>query len=881
MGSTTDINAVHVLFLAEPQMAADQRDGTYLANVAANSRYYMWQGDQQLVPTGMDGDPEGFARGLRTALPGVNTLRLSFNDFAFNDDGSLHPQYERFLTAAVAQGFRLIFTYTDGETQNPAAGLDEATLYALFEGPVQDRMLRAWGRMLDWLDDHAAVKARVWGYELANEPAGYMDAVIAAPRGTKTAVEARFVDLFARNMAEAAALIDSRAEGRILVPGWGYSGRFDVFAEHDVGARSALQYLRTQVGEDLVWAAHLYPGWHTGPAITDPAALATAYAAAFAPLGRDAILLTETNLDGARINDFSVAPNEVTAFARTLEWFAERGIGITWFAAAEAGASNLVVVDPGVNLRMLHQHSYAFALNAFSLGDNPAAHGGAQTVWATPFAAKLRNEAYEADARAGQAFDTPRRAATGFGHGGDDRVIGHAEANNFLYGGMGDDSLQGAGFEDFLFGQFGNDTLDGGSGNDLLFGGHGNDLIRGGSGNDTLEGGRGADRFNASLGNDLITDFTPAEGDRLFLGHGYDRWAQLSARISFAAINGAGENDVVIRHADGTRTVLLDARASFDAGSVDFGDRADRVDGTVRADLLDSGYQDFGGQTFEGGARRIDGRDGNDTIVSGALSDTLFGGAGNDRLVAGAGADHLHGGAGNDVLIGGGGRNRLWGEAGHDRLEGGAGGDRLAGGTGRDTLSGGAGNDRLQGDADKDRLSGGTGRDWLSGGAGNDRLSGGAGNDTLSGGGGNDRLFGDAGADRLSGGAGNDRLVGGAGRDTLRGEGGNDTLISGRDRSDLRGDAGRDVLVADLAQSGHRLTGGSGADTFVFKGFATRPDTRSVIEDFNDRVDRVKIGARLVDLDDLPRGMAGWNTRDGFVLKFGTGDTILFDDFWL
>ena len=92
MSATTGINAVHILFTAEPQMAADQAAGTYAGNLASDSRYYMWQGDHQIIPTGMDGDPEGFARALRTALPQVNTLRLSFNEFAFNEDGSLHPQ---------------------------------------------------------------------------------------------------------------------------------------------------------------------------------------------------------------------------------------------------------------------------------------------------------------------------------------------------------------------------------------------------------------------------------------------------------------------------------------------------------------------------------------------------------------------------------------------------------------------------------------------------------------------------------------------------------------------------------------------------------------------------------------------------------------------
>ncbi|THD83114.1 calcium-binding protein [Aliigemmobacter aestuarii] len=882
MSVTTQINAVHVLFLAEPQIALDQAAGTYDANLAANSRHYMWQGTQQLIPTGMDGDPEGFARGLRIALPQVNTLRLSFNDFAFDENGALHPLYERFIAAAVQQGFKLIFAYTDGGLQELGrSGMTEDQLYAALDGEAHDRMMRSWDKMMDWLDTHAGIKSQVWGYELANEPAAYQNAVVMAPRGMKEAAEARFVDLFARHMAEAARFVDARAEGKILIPGWGYSARFEELAEHAVGTRSALQYLRAAAGEDLVWAAHLYPGWHTGPDITDPAALIRAYEDAFSVLGSDDILLTETNLAGALINDFSHPTSEVTAFARTLEWFATRGIGVTWFSAAEAGASNLVVIDPGTNLRLLHQHSYAFALNAFSLGGEAAAHAGDETVWARTFTARLRNEAYEADWKAGQYFDIPRLVGTAFGQGGNDRLIGNAGANNFLYGGSGQDRLTGAGYEDFLFGQWGDDALAGGGNRDLLFGGTGNDLLRGGAGDDTLEGGAGMDRFDAAQGSDLITDLKTGQGDRVYLGRGYDSWTDIAARLRFDAVNGAAVDDVVIRHADGSRTVILDARATFGAASVEFTGRAGWVQGTSASERIAAGFEDFSGMRFEGQARRIEGLGGNDTIESGLRSDTLSGDSGDDRLVAGGGATHLLGGAGRDLLIGGAGNNRMDGGSGADRLNGSGGTDRLYGGAGNDRLYGQNGDDRLNGGTGRDLLSGGAGRDTLDGGGDHDRLLGGEGGDRLSGGNGNDLLQAGSGRDRLSGGAGNDRLLAGPGADTLMGDGGQDRLVSALDRTMMAGGAGRDTLVADLSRAGHVLTGGADRDTFVFKGFGTRSDTRSVIEDFNQMQDRLIIGGRTIDLDDLPRGMTGQNGRDGFVLTFGTGDKILFDDFWL
>lgn len=64
----------------------------------------------------------------------------------------------------------------------------------------------------------------------------------------------------------------------------------------------------------------------------------------------------------------------------------------------------------------------------------------------------------------------------------------------------------------------GNDRLIGGVGDDLLIGGNGRDVLAGGRGDDDLVGGRGADRFFVGQGKDTISDFHPAEGDRLDFG---------------------------------------------------------------------------------------------------------------------------------------------------------------------------------------------------------------------------------------------------------------------------------------------------------------------------------------------------------------------------
>ncbi|MDZ4094798.1 MAG: cellulase family glycosylhydrolase, partial [Paracoccaceae bacterium] len=263
MSGTSGINAIHILFFAEPQAALDQVNGSYAENLAQNANYYNWQGNQQLIPMGMDGDPEVFAAALHSALPGVNTLRLSFSAHSFDGIGALHPQYERFLVAATAQGFKLILTYHDGEAQQLGQDgtLSPDEIHATLSGTVKDRMLASWGQMMGWLDGHTAVRDAVYGYELVNEPAAYERGVVLTQSGFKADAEQRFVELYARHMAEVAALIEARDDANILVGGWGFSGRFQELADNSVGGQSALDYLRGQIGDNLIWSAHLYPGW--------------------------------------------------------------------------------------------------------------------------------------------------------------------------------------------------------------------------------------------------------------------------------------------------------------------------------------------------------------------------------------------------------------------------------------------------------------------------------------------------------------------------------------------------------------------------------------------------------------------------------------------
>ena len=120
-----------------------------------------------------------------------------------------------------------------------------------------------------------------------------------------------------------------------------------------------------------------------------------------------------------------------------------------------------------------------------------------------------------------------------FGNKGLDYLSGGI-GEDTLWGGKNNDSLLGGDDEDILYGNKGNDCLVGNSGDDCLYGGIENDSLLGGEGNDTLAGdknrdiltgGGGEDVFiisentggNSTLQADIITDYDPAQNDKIGL----------------------------------------------------------------------------------------------------------------------------------------------------------------------------------------------------------------------------------------------------------------------------------------------------------------------------------------------------------------------------
>lgn len=651
-----------------------------------------WQSDVQMIPVGMNGNPEGFVASIKAGLPLVNNLRLLFNEFSFNADGSLNPQVERFMAAAAAQGYSLTITYGSGDAQNIGIGsgawaaLTNDAAYKALQANYAD-MSGAWTRMLDWMDKHPAVQSAVYGYDLINESAGYRHS-IKTNGADPSYTMASFVKLYADHMIGLSDLVQARDDVKVLVGGWGYNGDFLTLGNTKIAGVSAVDYIRKGVGADLVWSAHLYPGWVGTSVATSPQQLQTMLDAQYAPVTGDDVLITEINAYGS-VDNTSEAADFTDMYVASYGWFAKNGIGLGWYPGVQTGASSLLSMDVKGNLAYRHQHSFAHAMDAFSVSMAPAGAAAGQVVTARLVTAKLVNEAYHI-AGGEAAIDPLNKAGHGFGFAGNDTLLGTDLSNDFLYGGTGNDSLTGLAGDDFLFGQDGVDRLLGGAGVDYLFGGDGADHLDGGLGKDVLYGGAGDDSYVLASAQDVVVEYAGGGTDTVLT-----TLVSLSLAVGLPTQYGHVEN------------------------------------------LTYTGTAGFAG-TGNGLAN---------VITGAAAADRLFGGAGDDSLLGNGGADALSGGAGNDLLLGGAGADRMDGGIGLDTASyqtaalrvvvdmassglnrGDALGDVLLG---IENLQGSGFNDSLTGNDLANSLYGMAGADRLWGRGGADALYGGAGTDVF------------------------------------------------------------------------------------------------------------------------------------------------------
>ena len=455
-----------------------------------------------------------------------------------------------------------------------------------------------------------------------------------------------------------------------------------------------------------------------------------------------------------------------------------------------------------------------------------------------------------------------------FGDPGNDTIV--AEARASIYGGLGEDLIQGTVEGNLIFGNEGVDTLLGGSQRrDSLYGGKGNDFlgffIAGGGNNLGLPltggfaGNEGSNYLRGDLGNDLVVGIN--QRDSLFGGKGNDT---LRGVASSSYLSGDDDNDILVI----TNTTQTNF---FGTGPLTIGIERTSLIGGAGNDSLYGAIGEFGGgrNFFEGG-------DGNDTISVFATSDTALGGAGDDFIVSRtvtafssvgaksdfpgfAGRNSLDGGVGNDTIVAAFSSDSMVGGDGNDSLSGiftqasGADGNdtlnaSFAGtSVGLITLDGGLGNDLLLGNTSAgvtNFMNGGEGNDNILFGRTSDRLIGTFdGNDTISyatgvnfsgvtvpnvitdnlgsnfitGGNGRDSITTGAGDDILFGGPTNLIPAGIDGDDTLDAGGGNDTVLGGFGSDYLIGGDGNDSLGG--GPGADTLIGGNGNDSFYYNNF--------------------------------------------------------------
>ncbi|NJR38350.1 MAG: calcium-binding protein [Leptolyngbyaceae cyanobacterium CSU_1_4] len=295
-------------------------------------------------------------------------------------------------------------------------------------------------------------------------------------------------------------------------------------------------------------------------------------------------------------------------------------------------------------------------------------------------------------------------------------INGSVTARNSLFGGGGDDILNGADLADRLFGEAGRNTLNGNGGNDELTG----------STDDVMNGGNGDDLYIVK-GNPTINEALNAGSDTVRSSNDFTLGANLENLILVdSGVNGTGnelnnsitgnaQNNILTGNAGddalGARGNLIN---NFELGLVDLGDFGnDTLDGGIGNDNMAGGVGNDiyivdsvgdvvietvssvadpeNGFIFQGGIDTVQssvnftlgnlvenltltggaalngtGNSLNNTITGNGNANVLEGQAGNDSLLGQGGADVMRGGVGNDLLLGGKGKDVLTGGSGAD-----------------------------------------------------------------------------------------------------------------------------------------------------------------------------------------------------------------------
>jgi Ca2+-binding RTX toxin-like protein len=234
-----------------------------------------------------------------------------------------------------------------------------------------------------------------------------------------------------------------------------------------------------------------------------------------------------------------------------------------------------------------------------------------------------------------------------------------AEAgDDYLYGGVGADTLLGGTGDDVVSGGDNGDVLTGGAGNDWLYGDDGDDTLTGTADRDFIEGGAGEDKI--VLGGDTyhstgLVAFNISSDTQV----GTQVRASLNGLVRIEAVSDGGAGaDVIQLSEEGDAFFLHDAYSGIHASvalvqdyignesAARFSDIEEiwGMGGDDIIDLTSPNYSLYGLYLY------VDGGEGNDQIWGSDGDEYINGGDGDDTIFGGTGLDFLDGGFGADVF---------------------------------------------------------------------------------------------------------------------------------------------------------------------------------------------------------------------------------------
>ena len=522
------------------------------------------------------GGAERFVSVLRESFPEVNVVRLDFNAESV-DNASVTEEWRDFALTAANAGLGLVIQNSDGDL---AGGLKRAQPVEL--GPPDalaqvsgewkiNRVQADWQKMRDWFrrPENARILDAVVGWELINEPMAY---------GNKPEAGA----LYSRHMADLIGALDW-GDKRLFVGGLRASAQFE-HLDHDLIRRAA--------GDRLVWSAHMYPGWVVAKTPDpDGGKFHDQICRRIGSLTQpgDDIMVTESQLytEAGSLDPATGGGKAAQSYnmARKLPWFADNGIGWTWWPPV-GRASQMLRWNGGKVGYEVEIESAAFAHWGW-VRDETQAPKGAAEHWGG-----AGDETLAVDPSRGEKADHVVGGVSNphglvYALAGDDRVTG-GELTDLLYGGAGGDRLEGGTGGDWLFGGPGDDLLEGGAGDDVLIDPEGANSLTGGAGNDHLEG---SGTLDGGEGQDVLT--ATGEGTTLTGGPGSDRFLPpLRGRITFADFTpGEDRLDLSLLQTP-DRAPTLELRGADGETTLVWGDLAvtmPGVTGLTEADIINAG----------------------------------------------------------------------------------------------------------------------------------------------------------------------------------------------------------------------------------------------------------------------------------------------------